>query len=262
MVGREALLEQLTTLSQNTSWVTLIGAPGVGKTRLAKSFVQSSGGEYRWTDLSEVCTLEECIQTLLQTLQTPLHQGHSLRELLLEACAALPNDTLWVLDGMEGLSAAPHMQTLWRELSSLQIRWLATSPQPLGLPGEYRLRVEPLPTQDALTWLTSCVQPYRPGWSHDDQDITQLTRLIERLDGLPRAIELIAPHLEIFEVSSLLELLDERFEWLVGPDPQAPSLWDSIARVWSHTRTRDREVLEHLAVCPGVWSVALLERVL
>ncbi|GAA3135702.1 ATP-binding protein [Streptosporangium carneum] len=223
LVGREAELDELAVLVGRSPLVTLTGVAGVGKSRLAvrtaarlrDSFsdgvwvVELSGeqnGSLIGHTIAAVLGLrEQAVRPQAEVLADFLADKRLLLVLdtcdhLIDACAALLRRIL---------SDAPHA------------RVLATSRQPLGLPGERLMPIEPFAvpegaeaaTSAAVRLFTERANALVPDVVLDPQQVAEVCR---RLDGIPLAIELAARRLRALSVPQVAERLDDRFALLVG----------------------------------------------
>jgi predicted ATPase/DNA-binding CsgD family transcriptional regulator len=218
-VGRRWELTETKRLLENHRLVTLTGPGGVGKTRLAvraatplvRAFPE---GVY----LADLTGLENGLllaDTLLQALgvvdRSARPAVHVLSEyvrdrrilLVLDNCEHLIDACTWLVDAL--LRAAP------------RLRVLATSREPLRVPGEGVLEVAPVPEADAVDLFAQRAGAVVAGFSVTGGNRDAVVELCRRLDGLPLAIELAAARLSALSVPQILDRLDDRFRLLSTP---------------------------------------------
>ncbi|HZB97818.1 MAG TPA: LuxR C-terminal-related transcriptional regulator, partial [Candidatus Sulfotelmatobacter sp.] len=189
------------------------------------------------------------------------------------------SEMLLVLDNCEHLIdyCASLAERLLKGCADLRI--LATSREPLGIPGEVTFSVPPLRTpsvdQPALTdEVRDCeaVQLFadraaaaRPGFVLDDAHIRVVARICSRLDGLPLAIELAAARTRSMSLDDIIQRLDHRFSLLSGGGRTAPARHQTLRATidWSHELlTEDeRTLFRRLAVFAGGWTLEDAESV-
>ncbi|WP_434974914.1 BTAD domain-containing putative transcriptional regulator [Streptosporangium saharense] len=251
-VGRARQLADIGHLVRNNRLVTLTGAGGVGKTRLALRAAAGLSGEF--ADGAWLADL------------TALPEGRPPEHLVIQALgirdqsARLPADVLadflrdrrllLVLDNCEHVAAAVGWlaDTLLKAAPGLRL--LTTSRHRLGLRHEHVLvvppltlppvsavsREHPLTGYDAVALLVARAAAAAPDFhvTHDNHDL--VVQLCRRLDGIPLAIELAAVRLGTLSIAEILERLDDRFRPLGGDTQVMPryhrTLWDVID--WSH----------------------------
>ncbi|MDG1478806.1 MAG: winged helix-turn-helix domain-containing protein [Myxococcota bacterium] len=211
LIGRGALLQEAVDLLQSETSVTLVGPGGVGKTALART-IQAQAQDVRavFCDMRAARSTPDLLRTLASVLDLP-GQAHdniaALYQRVLHQLAHVP--TLLILDNLEQVltPATALCTTLVAEVASLQL--LTTSRHRLSHPGEHVLRVPPL-TESAARKLFS-LRARAAGSTVDDP---ALEMLVERLDGLPLAIELAAARASIMSPGQMLEHLYARFQLL------------------------------------------------
>jgi predicted ATPase/DNA-binding transcriptional LysR family regulator len=208
LVGREPDLAHITGLlrDEGTRLVTLTGAGGSGKTRLA---IEAAGvlvdeladGVY----LVELAALREpelvpgAIATVLGVPAEELEGRLESREILL------------VLDNLEQvIEAAGAIASLLETSPGLRI--LATSRVPLRISGEHVHEVEPLELEDAVALFEQRARAVRPGFTAEPS----LAAVCERLDMLPLAIELAAARVKTLPPRALADRLEKKLSALVG----------------------------------------------
>lgn len=257
--GRQDELAAIEAALQSTArLVTLRGLGGVGKSRLARELARAraaAGDAVLPLDLSEATTDDDVRGELGSALGLPTSADD---DNLLEALAArVP--ALVLLDEVDGAADA------LRELLPPLVRgapgatFLATARQALELPFEVEVRVEPLPTAEAVELFRS-----RAGTDVAADEAT-LVALIEALDGLPLALELAAARTAVLAPAEILDRLDQRFRLLAtrGKGGRRQRLRDTIAWAWeSLDEHEERDALVACAVFRGGFDLAAAEAVI
>ena len=224
-VGRQHELGQLTSLTGPTRLVTLVGPGGAGKTRLAVEGAAAMSSKFTYgawmVELAAVADPAAVTAVIATTLGTA-DQGDSgrspgaLSTLDTLISHLVGRSVLIVLDNCEHMiaEAARITDKLVRALPELRV--MATSREPLNIPGETLVAVGPLPLHDALELFTDRARAVAPE-AHVDADGSGLaTELCRRVDGLPLAIELAAARLRALPLAQLTSRLDDRFRLLTG----------------------------------------------
>ncbi|MFF1902008.1 ATP-binding protein [Kitasatospora sp. NPDC058218] len=281
-VGREDDLGALRTALTGSRLVTLTGPGGSGKTRLSIEAGRAEQGAGRWPDgvwLAELAPLESpqavpaAVVSALGLRETVLHTGGKVAEVL-ESRAEDPvrrlveycghRRMLLVLDNCEHLiqAAADLTDQLLAECPGLTV--LATSREPLGVPGESVLPVEPLPDPVALRLLAERAAAARPGFD-PQSDPAACAEICRRLDGLPLAIELAAARLRVMTARQIADRLDGRFALLTAGSrtllPRQQTLRAVVDWSWDLLGKQERAVLRRLSVFSGGWRLEDAEAV-
>ena len=280
LVGRERELAEIAQLLEGNRLVTLVGAGGIGKTRLAieeaavmaplfpdgVDLVELSNvadPALLWTAVARVIGIEERADAdLVQRL---------MRILRLQS-------RLLVLDNCEHLAAACAAAATQLLGSCPGLRILATGRVGLGVPGEIRWRVPSLtfpwpehpPLLDqldsfgAVSLFVDRARAARPGLVIRPADVGALSLICFRLDGIPLALELAAARVSALTISEIAERLDDRFTLLnrrAGGPARHQTLRASVD--WSHQLLSkpERALLRRLAVFAGGWSLSAAEAV-
>ncbi|MEV7347222.1 BTAD domain-containing putative transcriptional regulator [Streptomyces sp. NPDC093544] len=270
-VGREPEIDAIRSDVQRARLVTLTGPGGSGKTRLAEE--AAAGLSQAW--LVEFAPLDrpEAVpgavvsalglrETVLITNEMAGPQDDPVA-LLVEYCA--PRSQLLILDNCEHVigAAAELAETLLTQCPGLTI--LATSREPLGVPGELLRPVEPLPPDPARRLFlerASAVRPDADAALHDSAAVDEICR---RLDGLPLAIELAAARLRLLTARQIADRLDDRFRLLTSGSrtvlPRQQTLRAVVDWSWDLLDERERTVLREASVFAGGWDLAAAEAV-
>ncbi|MFF3624575.1 BTAD domain-containing putative transcriptional regulator [Streptomyces sp. NPDC002467] len=264
--------------------VTLLGPGGAGKTRLSQEAAEAHVVRGHWPDgvwlveLAPVDDPEDVAEAALAALgarETKL-RGAATEELrvltdrhgddpldrLAEHCAR--RRLLLLLDNCEHVvdAAARLAEELLARCPGVQI--LATSREPLGVPGETLRPVEPLPDPVALRLLGDRGAAARPGFRADD-DPAAAAEICRRLDGLPLAIELAAARLRLLTPRQIADRLDDRFRLLTSGArtvlPRQQTLRAVVDWSWELLDEPERTVLRRLSVFAGGCDLAAAEDV-
>ncbi|MFD7584343.1 BTAD domain-containing putative transcriptional regulator [Kitasatospora sp. NPDC059811] len=275
-VGREGDLAALRGTLTNSRLITLTGPGGSGKTRLSIEAGRAEQSAGHWPDgvwVAELAPLESpdavpaAVVSALGLREIVLHSGGMVAEViekraedpvrrLVEHCGH--RRMLLVLDNCEHLiqAAADLADVLLAECPELTV--LATSREPLGVPGETVLPVEPLPDPVALRLLTERATAARPGFD-PDTDPAACAEICRRLDGLPLAIELAAARLRVMTARQIADRLDGRFALLTAGSrtllPRQQTLRAVVDWSWDLLGKRERAVLRRLSVFAGGWQL-------
>jgi predicted ATPase len=278
-VGRERELAELNRLLKSKRLITLTGAGGVGKTRLALQLARASAATYEdgvaLVRLGALTDAELVMPTIAQVLGLR-DVGRPVRESLIAYLRQL--HLLLLLDNFEHLSsAAPLVSDLLVASPDLQV--LVTSRQALHLVGEQLYPVQPLDLPAAsrearATAVEDCaaiqlfVERTRqvvPAFDVTPEITAIVADICMRMDGLPLAIEHAAARSNVLSPAHLLDRLDRRLSLLVGGARDLParqrSLRDTIS--WSHDLLApgDRRLFRRLAVFAGGFGLDAAEAV-
>ncbi|WP_405875897.1 ATP-binding protein [Streptomyces sp. NBC_00005] len=267
-VGRQLELAEIAGLLGTQRLVTLTGPGGVGKSRLALRGAHAAkagflGGTWL-VELSELRDPDLLTNTVAQATRLT---EQTLRPLLQAVCEHLAGaPVLLVLDTCEHIldECARIVQELLANVPELRV--LATSRQPLGVPGEHLLTVAPLPLgerDDAVALFTARAAAAVPSFALSDANRAHVAAVCARLDGIPLALELAAVRLRGFPLDRLLEGLDSRFDLLVSPARPRLARHQTLRTTigWSHELCTPLERLlwARLSVFAGGWDVEAAE---
>ncbi|WP_055489742.1 BTAD domain-containing putative transcriptional regulator [Streptomyces sp. TP-A0356] len=280
-VGRDADIDAIRGDLAVARLVTLLGPGGAGKTRLSQEAAEALADAPRdgvW--LAELAPVDdpeavpEAVLTAVGARQTVL-RGAGAEEMravaerhddplvrLAEHCAR--RRMLLILDNCEHVvdAAARLVEHLLGRCPELAV--LATSREPLGVPGELLRPVEPLSQPYALKLLADRGAAARPGFRIED-DPEAAEEICRRLDGLPLAIELAAARLRMLSPRQIAERLDDRFRLLTSGSrtvlPRQQTLRAVVAWSWDLLDADERAVLRRLSVFSGGCDLTAAEAV-
>ena len=260
-VGRETESAGVRALLAAGGLVTLTGPGGSGKTRLAAQ-VAADEAEHRpggvwWVELDAVTEPARVAELVAITLGVPVEPSVGAARAV--ATALRDRRVLLCLDNCEQVldGAAEVALELLRGCPEAAV--VATSREPLGVPGEAVWRLSPLGDDDALTLFVERAAAVRQWFALDASSEAAVRRMCARLDGIPLAVELAAAWLGTLTPEQIEAGLDDRFALLVrGPRGAAArqrTLEASIA--WSHDLLdeADRVVFRRLAVFSGGFTL-------
>ena len=221
-VGRSGELEELSGAVRSSRLVTLIGPGGVGKTRLAVEAAAALCEEHRdgawlveFASVTEPDGVARAVAGALGAAAAGLigpPSPDSTVELIVRYLAG--RSLLVVFDNCEHVidQAAALAETLTGTVPGLRL--IATSREPLGVPGEVLVPVGPLALPAAVELFVDRARAVRPGFTADEHTRPVINDICRRLDGLPLAVELAAARLRSLTLATLAERLDDRFRLL------------------------------------------------
>jgi predicted ATPase len=280
-VGREAESAEVAGLLAGTRLLTLTGAGGCGKTRLAVHVAAGLLGAYpagvRFVDLAPLADAGLVAPTVLASLGARELRGRPPLAALTDYLGA--RAALLVLDNCEHLVAAcAHLaETVLRACPHARI--LATGRETLGVAGETVWRVPSLEAPDpgraeapdvlvrypAVRLFVERARAVRSEFRLTDDNAPAVARVCQRLDGIPLAIELAAARVAVLTVDQIVDRLHDRFHLLTGGSRTALGRQQTLRAAvdWSHQLLAEPErvALRRLAVFAGGWTLEAAEAV-
>ena len=277
-VGREADLADVKDLLTHQRLLTLAGPGGTGKTRLAlQAAAETDADDGVWmVDLAPLADPERVAQAVASVLSVREEPGRPLLQTLTESLKE--KRMLLLLDNCEHLVGAVAALAEPLLQSCPHVRFLATSRERLGLPGERIYAVASLTLPDlggpqtasgvggsdaARLFLDRAA--LHPGFALTDAAAPALAQLCHRLDGIPLAIELAAARTRTLSVEQIHDRLDQRFRLLTGGSRTALPRQQTLQGLmdWSYEllTAGERWLLAHLSVFSGGWTLAAAESV-
>jgi predicted ATPase len=245
-IGRVDEIVRISELLGRTRLLTLTGIGGVGKTRLAiqvaRRAAPSHPGGVVMVDLSGVSDPEEAEATFSGSIDG-LGSPELERLVILDNCEHLIETCARVVEGALG--------------SQPSLRVLATSREPLGVPGETRWTVEPLAVpdedapevelaaNDAAQLFVQRGRAARPAVDFDHTAMQEVAQICRQVDGIPLAIELAAALMATMSLREIRDGLAARFELLREGYRTAPERQQTLmgAFDWSYALLDDRDKL-------------------
>ena len=272
-VGRQREVEQLSETIRSCRLVTLVGPGGVGKTRLAVEVAASLREEHRdgaWlielAGVTETDGVAPAVAGALGAAASSLGSAHSpgsTVELILRHLAG--RSLVVVLDNCEHLGdpAAALAETLVGGVPGLRL--IATSREPLGVPGEVLVPVAGLVESAAAELFVDRARAVQPGFSTEGNAGEVVSDVCRRLDGLPLAVELAAARLRALPLATLAERLDDRFRLLTGGARTTLPRQQTLRAVvdWSYDLLfeDERRLFARLSVFAGGCELSAVEAV-
>jgi predicted ATPase len=272
-VGRDQELRELARLLGTHRLVMLTGTGGSGKTRLAleaaAQIAASGRTDALLIDLTSVTTSSLFEDTLADAVGVRAEPGRSLAATIAGALSG--RETIIVLDNCEHLldECAAFVQAVLA--ANTAMRLLATSREPLGVPGEVVYSVRPLQLAagdegwdriaacEAVRLFTSRASAARPGFVATADDAQLVLAICRRVDGLPLAIELAAARAASMSLHDLAALLGDRFRLLDSTVRTADARHRSLATTmaWSYDllTKAERALFVRVGVFPAAFDL-------
>jgi len=277
-VGRERELRDLRGLLSHTRALTLVGAGGVGKTRLAlelAELVLEGWGDGVWfVDLAPLADPALVASKVASVLAVPEAPGRSASESVIDALRS--RELMVILDNCEHVIDSAAL--LVRELVTgcPRVAIVSTSREPLRIAGEQVYRVpslsvpgpdgsepERMADSEAVRLFVDRARQQRPDFALDLDNCHAVARLCRRLDGIPLAIELAAARIRAMPVGEIEKRLGQRFALLTGGDrhalPRQRTLEALIDWSYSLLNPSEQELLERPSVFAGGFDLEAAE---
>lgn len=274
LVGREYDLDAVEDLVATSRLTTILGAGGLGKTRLANEVGQRAihTPAVIVVELASVRTGDDVELAFASTLgirearATRLADPGAQLDLRSRILGLLSErETLLIVDNCEHIvdAAAAYIEDILS--STPTVRVLATSRAPLAIGAERVYALGPLPAEDdgpAVVLFCERARAARPGVVLPPEAVA---RLCARLDGLPLAIELAAARTRSLSVEEIERRLGNRFALLTGGERTAPerhrTLFAVIDWSWNLLGTSEQSLMRRLSVFPDGFSSEAAEAV-
>jgi predicted ATPase len=254
LVGRETELGDVLELLSSSRLVTLTGAGGSGKTRLALQTAAELVEEFKdgvwWVSLAALRDAELVEPTIAQVVGAKDGLADHLRD----------KQTLLLLDNFEQLLlAAPAIAGLLAEAPELRV--LATSRERLAIAAEHEYAVPTLVPAEAVALFTARARQLKRDFEPDER----VGEICRRLDGLPLALELAAARVKLLRPEQILERLGKSLDLLAAGARDAPERQRTLRATidWSYELLSDdeKEVFRRLAVFAGSFDLEAAEEV-
>jgi DNA-binding SARP family transcriptional activator len=256
LIGRDEPVAAVAAQLGTHRLVTLCGSGGVGKTRLAVETagrLVSAHADGVWlVELAAMPRSGEVAELVMAVMEIRDPGGEPLSASDRLARALRNRRMLLVLDNCEHVveQVADLAEALLRAAPELRI--LATSREPLALPGEVVWNVPPLEHGSAVRLFAARAAAAQSDFRLDDTTAPAVSLLCRRLDGIPLALELAATRVRALGVDGLVDRLDDRFRLLAtghrGAPPRQKTLTAMIDWSWELLTEQERLVLRRLAV--------------
>jgi predicted ATPase len=265
-VGREADLREVARrLEGENRLVSVLGIGGTGKTRLVVRFGWTwlgdhPGGVY-FCDLSEARTVEDIASAVARGMEVPLSTQDPVTQLGNAIAARGP--CLMLLDNFEQVARfAEDTLGHWLDRAP-EARFVVTTREVLGIPGEQTLALAPLPKTQGAALFVARARAAKRDFEPDDP--ASIDTLVELLDGLPLAIELAAARVRMMPVDKLLARMSERFRLLASGgrrQGRQATLRATLDWSWDMLVDDERAALAQLSVFEGGFTLDAAEAVL
>jgi predicted ATPase/DNA-binding CsgD family transcriptional regulator len=274
-IGRRRELTAIGEAIERHRIVTLRGAGGVGKTRLALRVARDHRDSFadgcRLVALSSLRAPELLARTVSEALGLPDEAGGNTPRALADVLAR--RELLLVLDTCEHLTQACADLASQLLAAAPGLRILATSRSPLDVPGEHSVLIAPLelPSDDAsaaycdaVTLFVDRARAVVPDFALTPENTPAVAELCRRLDGIPLALELAAVRLRGMPVEEIVTLLSHRFR-VLGSSRTANDRHRTLraAVSWSYElcTPAEQRLWAELSVFPGGFGLAAAEHV-
>lgn len=273
LIGRETEIKEILSWMKQRRLVTLVGAGGIGKTRLAIAIAEAALPQFEhgvwFVDLAPITDPNLIPQATAKALGIAEQQDRPLKQTIAEALCAQP--LLLVLDNCEQFteSCAEFVQYLLSFCDRIYI--IATSREALHVDGEQVLRVPSLPVPstdiapeslmdfEAVQLFVDRATRADSSFRLTPKNSGDVVEICRQLDGIALAIEMAAARLRSLSVGEIKNRLADRFRLLTtgskGSLPRQHTLRAAIDWSYDHLSEPDRHLLRSVSVFSGGWTL-------
>jgi predicted ATPase/DNA-binding winged helix-turn-helix (wHTH) protein len=249
LVGREQQMAEAAELllRPNVRLLSLTGAGGAGKTRLAVAVAESIANHFptgvQFVGLASITDPDLVAIAIAKALDIPQVANRRVTQVIGDELQNL-GPFLLLLDNFEQVfQAATVVAEILEACPSLKI--LVTSRAGLRIYGEQELSVTPLAPDSAVELFVQRATAVRPSFAMTPENAAAIREICSRLDGLPLAIELAAARTKVLSPTSMLDRLQSRLQLLTGGALDMPERQQTLRKTidWSHgllTETEQR----------------------
>ncbi len=262
LIGRQRELEEIaaTLRRDGVRMVTLTGAGGSGKTRLALQVAHDVLDDFDdgvfYVPLATITEASLVLPAIAEALGISEGAGQSLPAYL------APRRLLLVVDNVEQVAvAAPQLAELLAAAPG--VRMLLTSREPMRLSVEHVMAADPMVVDDAVSLFTTRATAVLPSFALTADSRRAVEQICRGLDGLPLAIELAAARMNVLSPEAILDRLSDRLKLLIGGARDQPARHRTLRATldWSHDLLTDaeRELFARLSVFAGPFGLDAAE---
>lgn len=280
-IGREGEVKKVQELVGKSRMVTLTGSGGTGKTRLSLQASAELLPEFEhgawFVELAPLSESELVAQSIAGAMKLREEPGRSVVETLLAHLK--DRHLLLILDNCEHLLDACAQIADSIQRSCPRVHVVATSREPLSIPGEQVFRVPSLSTPDpkknesadslgqyeAVQLFVDRALLAQSNFEITKENASAVAQICHRLDGIPLAIELAAARVRAMPVETIASRLDDRFRLLTGGSrtalPRQQTLRATIDWSYGLLDEDEKTLLRRLSVFAGGWTLDAAEKV-
>jgi non-specific serine/threonine protein kinase len=278
-IGREKELAEVKRLLKSTPLLTLLGPGGTGKTRLMLQVAEEVIEDYPdgvWlVELAPLTDPKQIPERVAATLNVQEQPGRKIFDTLADYMRR--RELLLLLDNVEHIvqDSAEFTEQLLEHCPKLTM--LVTGREALFIEGETTLQVPPLSlpkekqtleeiaVSEGVQLFLERARAVRPDFALTEGNGAIIAEVVQRLDGIPLALELAAARMRMLTVEKIAARLNDRFRLLTGGRrtalPRQQTLEAMIDWSWQLLDEKERVLLRRLSVFSGGWSLEATEQI-